>query len=112
MNLPRTALPLSALMLVGSLASGSAAAQVVLTASSWLSPSHTLSETQKAWCDELEKRTTGKAKCNILPRAVSAPPGTLDAVRNGLADLSFTVHGYTPGRFVLTQMAEFAFLGD
>ena len=37
---------------------------------------------------------------------------TLDAVRNCLADLSFTVHGYTPGRFVLTQMAEFAFLGD
>jgi len=43
---------------------------------------------------------------------VAAPPGTLDAVRNGLADVSFTVHGYTPGRFVLTQMAEFPFLGD
>ena len=40
-------------------------------------------------------------KCNILPRAVAAPPGTLDAVKNGLADVSFTVHGYTPGRFVL-----------
>jgi TRAP-type C4-dicarboxylate transport system substrate-binding protein len=33
-------------------------------------------------------------------------------VRNGLADLSFTVHGYTPGRFVTTQMAEVPFLGD
>jgi TRAP-type transport system periplasmic protein len=33
-------------------------------------------------------------------------------VKNGLADISFTVHGYTPGRFVLTQMAEFPFLGD
>jgi TRAP-type transport system periplasmic protein len=87
-------------------------AQVVLTASSWLPPSHALSETQKAWCDELEKRTAAKARCNILPRAVSAPPGTLDAVRNGLADLSFTVHGYTPGRFVTTQIAEFPFLGD
>ena len=31
MHLPRTALPLSALMLVGSLASASAAAQVVLS---------------------------------------------------------------------------------
>jgi TRAP-type transport system periplasmic protein len=89
-----------------------ASAQVVLTASSWLAPAHGLSETQKAWCDELEKRTTGKAKCNILPRAVSAPPATFDSVRNGLADLSFTVHGYTPGRFVLTQLAEVPFLGD
>ena len=40
------------------------------------------------------------------------PPGTFDAVKNGLADVSFTVHGYTPGRFVYTQMAEFPFLGD
>jgi len=32
--------------------------------------------------------------------------------KNGLADVSFTVHGYTPGRFVYTQMAEFPFLGD
>ncbi len=91
---------------------GTAQAQVVLTASSWLGPAHTLSETQKEWCSMLEQKTAGKAKCNILPRAVSAPPGTLDAVRNGLADISFTVHGYTPGRFVTTQMAEFPFLGD
>jgi TRAP-type transport system periplasmic protein len=89
-----------------------ASAQTVLTASSWLAPTHTLSETQKEWCAELEKKTTGKVKCNILPRAVSAPPGTFDAVRNGLADLSFTVQGYTPGRFVTTQMAEVSFLGN
>jgi TRAP-type transport system periplasmic protein len=89
-----------------------AGAQVVFTASSWLAPSHGLSETQKEWCGQLEQKTAGKARCNVLPRAVSAPPGTFDAVRNGLADLSFTVHGYTPGRFVLTQMAEVPFLGD
>ena len=89
-----------------------AQAQTVLTVSSWLSPTHVLSETQKEWCGELEKKTAGKAKCNILPRAVAAPPGTFDAVRNGLADLSYTVQGYTPGRFVTTQMAEVPFLGN
>jgi TRAP-type C4-dicarboxylate transport system substrate-binding protein len=89
-----------------------AGAQTVLTVSSWVPPTHSLSLAQKEWCDLLEKNTTGKMKCNILPRAVSAPPGTYDAVKNGLADVSFTVHGYTPGRFVLTQMAEFGFLGD
>lgn len=26
--------------------------------------------------------------------------------------MSFTVHGYTPGRFVTTQMAEMPFLGN
>jgi TRAP-type C4-dicarboxylate transport system substrate-binding protein len=91
---------------------GTAQAQTVLTVSSWLAPTHTLSETQKEWCGQLEQKTAGKVKCNILPRAVAAPPGTFDAVRNGLADLSYTVQGYTPGRFVLTQMAEVAFLGN
>jgi TRAP-type C4-dicarboxylate transport system substrate-binding protein len=89
-----------------------ASAQVVLTASSWLGPAHTLSETQKEWCGLLEQKTSGQVKCNVLPRGVAAPPATFDAVRNGLADLSFTVHGYTPGRFVTTQVAEFPFLGN
>ncbi|MBE2264437.1 MAG: TRAP transporter substrate-binding protein [Burkholderiaceae bacterium] len=90
----------------------SASAQTVLTVSSWLPPTHTLSMAQKEWCDLLEKNTTGKVKCNILPRGVTAAPGTFDAVKNGLADVSYTVHGYTPGRFVATQMAEFPFLGN
>ncbi len=90
----------------------SASAQVVLTLSSWLPPTHALSETQKDWCAQLEQKTTGKVKCNVLPRAVAAPPATFDAVRNGLADISYTVHGYTPGRFVTTQIAELPFLGN
>ncbi len=87
-------------------------AQTVLTVSSWVPPTHTLSETQKAWCALLERKSAGQLKCNILPRAVSNPPGTFDAVRNGLADVSFTVQGYTPGRFVTTQIAEMPFLGN
>jgi TRAP-type transport system periplasmic protein len=90
----------------------SAQAQTVITASSWLPPTHSLSMAQKEWCDLLEKNTAGKMKCNILPRAVSAPPGTFDAVKNGLADISFSVQGYTPGRYIHTQMAELPFLGN
>ena len=103
---------LSAGAALAALSCGSVSAQTVLTVSSWVPPTHALSTAQREWCELLEKNTTGKIKCNILPRAVAAPPGTLDAVKNGLADVSFTVHGYTPGRFVYTQMAEFPFLGD
>lgn len=103
---------ISAAAAAAALAAVPAAAQTVLNASSWVPPSHPLSLAQKEWCDLLAKNTSGKMKCNILPRAVAAPPGTFDAVKNGLADVSFTVHGYTPGRFVTTQMAEFPFLGD
>ena len=31
---------------------------------------------------------------------------------DGLADVAVSIHGYTPGRFVLTSIAEFPFLGD
>jgi TRAP-type transport system periplasmic protein len=92
--------------------SASSMAQVVLTASSWLPPSHTLSQSQEQWCGEVTKATSQRVKCNILPKAVVAPAGTFDAVRDGLADLSFSVHGYTPGRYTLTQLAELPFAGD
>ncbi|RFP75548.1 ABC transporter substrate-binding protein [Hydrogenophaga borbori] len=94
------------------LSAGAASAQTVFTASSWVGPTHTLSMAQKSWCDLLEKESAGRMKCNILPKSVAAAPGTFDAVRDGLADISYTVDGYTPGRFVFTQLAEFPFLGD
>jgi TRAP-type C4-dicarboxylate transport system substrate-binding protein len=89
-----------------------AGAQTVLTTSTWVPPGHAITLAQKEWCDLVEKNSSKRIRCNHLPRAVAAPPGTFDAVKNGLADVSFTVHGYTPGRFLLTQMAEFPFLGD
>ena len=112
LRLALRALPAAIAAFAALTVSPAAQAQTVLTVSSWLSPTHILSETQKEWCTELEKKAAGKLRCNFLPRAVSAPPGTFDAVRNGLADLSYTVQGYTPGRFVTTQMAEVPFLGN
>jgi TRAP-type transport system periplasmic protein len=102
---------LTALALAGAVAAP-AGAQTILTASSWVPPGHILSQTQAKWCEALAVESQGRMRCNILPRHVSNPPGTYDAVRNGLVDISFTVHGYTPGRFALTQMAEFPFLGN
>ncbi|MFN0183892.1 MAG: TRAP transporter substrate-binding protein [Aquabacterium sp.] len=105
---------IAALALAGALAGVSmpAAAQTTITMSSWVPPSHSLTLVQQEWCALLEQKVPGKVKCNQLPRAAAAAPATFDAVRNGLADLSFTVHGYTPGRFATTQVAEFPFLGD
>jgi len=96
----------------GLLGAGTASAQVVLTASSWLPPTHTLSQSQAKWCEEVGAATSGRVKCNILPKPVSPPPATFDAIRDGQADLSFSVHGYTPGRYLMTGLAEFPFLGD
>jgi TRAP-type C4-dicarboxylate transport system substrate-binding protein len=108
---PRTVLSLATAALLAAVAAP-VAAQTVLTLSSWVPPAHTLSTGQIEWCEMLAQKVPGKIKCNALPRAVTAAPGTFDAVRNGLVDISFTVHGYTPGRFVMPQMVEFPFMGD
>lgn len=100
-----------ALGLLGALAAVPAAADVTLTLSSWVPPGHALTRSQIEWCQEVGKATAGRIKCNPLAKAVAAPPGTFDAVRDGLADVSFSVHGYTPGRFTLTQLVELPFLG-
>src|SRR5499426_2407354 len=90
-----------------------ALAQVTLNASSWVSPAHPLTANMLVpLCDDIAKVTSGRVKCNVLPKAPVAPPQTFDAVANGLIDLSFTSHGYTPGRFALTEAPEFPFMGD
>ncbi len=93
-------------------AATSASAQITLTASSWVPPAHLLSRAQAEWCSQVAKATQDRVKCNILPKAVAPAPQTFDAVRDGLVDLAYSVHGYTPGRYDLTQVAEMSGLGD
>jgi TRAP-type C4-dicarboxylate transport system substrate-binding protein len=59
-------------------------AQTTLTYSSWVSPQHHLSVWQVNWTAEVEKATGGRVKFQQLPKHPSAPPGTFDAVRDGL----------------------------
>jgi TRAP-type transport system periplasmic protein len=103
---------LAAVAVVATLASAPLQAQTVFTVSSWVPPAHILSISQRQWCEALAVESSNRMRCNILPRAVTSPPGTYDAIKSGQADISFTVHGYTPGRFTTTQMAEFSFLGN
>jgi TRAP-type C4-dicarboxylate transport system substrate-binding protein len=97
---------------VFSAAGGASAQSVTLTTSTWVPLGHALTMAQNQWCEEVTKATASRVKCNLLAKPVAPPPGTFDAIRDGLADVSFSVHGYTPGRYKLTEMAELPFLGD
>ena len=88
-------------------------AQVTLNASSWVPPQHPITATMLVpLCQDMEKATSGRVKCNVLPKPPVGAPQTFDGVRDGLMDLSYTVHGYTPGRFALGDAPEFPFMGD
>ena len=94
-------------------AARSAPAQTTLTMSSWVSPQHHLTASVlQVWANDVEKATGGRVKFTMLPKHPSAPPGTFDAVRDGLVDLSFVTASYTPARHILPLMPELPGGGD
>jgi TRAP-type C4-dicarboxylate transport system substrate-binding protein len=90
-----------------------AQAQTTLTMSSWVPPAHHLtSVVLQGFADEIEKASAGRLKFQMLPKAPAAPPGTFDAVRDGLVDVSYVTASYTPARHILPLMAELPGAGD
>ena len=83
-----------------------AQAQTTVTFSSWVPPTHHLTIWQQNWAAEVEKATGGRVKFQSLPKAPAAPPGTFDAVKDGLVDMSYVTASYTPSRYILPYMAE------
>ena len=102
-----------AALALGSPAAPAVAQTTTLTMSSWVSPQHHLtSVVLQGWATEVEKATNGRVKFTMLPKHPSAPPGTFDAVRDGLVDLSYVTASYTPARHILPLMPELPGAGD
>ena len=88
-------------------------AQTTLTMSSWVSPQHHLtSVVLQGWANDVEKATSGRIKFQMLPKHPAAAPGTFDAVRDGLVDVSYVTASYTPARHILPLLAELPGSGD
>jgi TRAP-type C4-dicarboxylate transport system substrate-binding protein len=101
--------PSVALLFAAALASLSTpvTAQTKLTMSSWVSPTHPLTKNVVVvWGGQVEKATNGRVKLQMLPKHPSAPPGTFDAVKDGLVDVSYVTASYTPARHVLPLLPE------
>jgi len=86
--------------------------QTTLTYSSWVPPGHHLTLWQANWAREVEKATGGRVRFSSLPKHPAAAPGTFDAVRDALVDVSFVTASYTPARHILPLMAELPGVGE
>lgn len=87
-------------------------AQTKLTLSSWMPAKHPLAaDIIFPWAEKVEEVTEGRVKVDVLKKGLGHPKVHYDIARDGLADITYSVHGYTPGRFVLTKVAEFPFSG-
>ena len=90
-----------------------ASAKTTLRLSNWIPPKHPIAADMIfPWAKKVEKASNGRIKVNILKKALGKPPAAFDLAKDGIADISWGVHGYTPGRFAVTQLVELPFLGD
>ncbi len=87
-------------------AATTASAETVLTVSSWAGPNHSMNSVTFPYIAKtLEECSGGDLKVKI-EFGLAPPPAQYDTVRDGVADLTWIVHGYTPGKFVTTKLAE------
>lgn len=88
-------------------------AQTTLRLSSWAPPTHPVTtDILGGWARDVERVMAGRVKVETLATPVGAPTAYFDIVRNGIVDVSFVTHDFTPTRFVLTRMAQLPFIGD
>jgi TRAP-type transport system periplasmic protein len=59
------------------------------------------------WAKEIDKRTKGMVKIDVLPGGTLTPADkTYDGVEKGIADLGMSVFAYTRGKFPLTEVID------
>ncbi|HET9341168.1 MAG TPA: TRAP transporter substrate-binding protein [Casimicrobiaceae bacterium] len=64
------------------------------------------------WCDKIAKDSGNRLKCQIYPamQLGGAPPQLIDQAKDGVADIVWTLPGYTSGRFPLMEVFELPFM--
>lgn len=87
---------------------GIASAQTVeLKLSHYVPPNHTIHQELLRWAEDMDKKSNGRLKVSIFPAGQMGPvTRQYDLARTGVADIAWFLHGATPGRFPLTELAQ------
>jgi TRAP-type C4-dicarboxylate transport system substrate-binding protein len=64
------------------------------------------------WCDKIAQESNNRMKCQIFPamQLGGTPPQLFDQAKDGVADIVFTLPGYTAGRFPIMEVFELPFM--
>lgn len=90
-----------------------AADTVILKVAHFVPPSFTLhADVIAPWCDMLDRESKGTLKCQIYPalQLGGTPTQLVDQVKNGVADIVWTIPGYSAGRFPTLEAFEHPFM--
>ena len=64
------------------------------------------------WCEKIERESKQRLKCQLYPsmQLGGTPPQLYDQARDGVADIVWTLPGYTAGRFPIMEVFELPFM--
>ena len=64
------------------------------------------------WCERLQSQSNNRLQCRIFPamQIGGAVPQLIDQVADGVVDVIWTLPGFSPGRFPLTEVFELPFM--
>lgn len=99
---------------VACLASANALAQEVTLKVHFFLPASSSANTLliTPWCDKVAKESANRLKCQIYPsmQLGGTPPQLYQQVTDGVADIIWTLPGYTAGRFPSVEAFELPFM--
>jgi TRAP-type C4-dicarboxylate transport system substrate-binding protein len=100
--------------LAGALALASVSARaetITLKLSHFVPPQHAFHKWVVEWTKKIEQESGGRLKFEIYPNGqlVGPPNRQFDAARNGITDIAWCLHGVTPGRYPMTELANLPF---
>lgn len=106
-------LTLTALAVAASIGAAAHAEPVVLKVAHLL-PSVSAAHTTfiVPWCEKVQAESKGELKCQIYPalQLGGTAPQLFSQARDGVADIVWTLPGYTPGRFPVSEVFELPFV--
>ena len=73
----------------------------------FISPTHIFAKYLENWVAELKEKSNGRLIITIFPANEMGPvQNYADYARTGVADITWFLHGATPGRFPLTEIVQ------
>ena len=109
----RTALAVMGAVALATLATAATAQTVTLRLHQFLPPQAIIpAKALVPWAQKIEAESGGKIKVQLFHamQLGGAPPQLFDQARDGVVDFTWTVLGYTPGRFPKTEVFELPFM--
>ena len=66
------------------------------------------------WAEKIEAESDGRLKIEVYPamQLGGTPPMLFDQIRDNIIDGGWAIPGYTPGRFLATEVFELPFIGS